>query len=88
MASGDFDIALIQEPWTHREKILGLSLNGYDTFYDTTCAKSRSCIAVSSRLKGLLLANYFDGDNVAIRVNFEAHGHKDEIIFTSSLFSF
>ena len=83
-----FDIVLNQESWARRGKILGLSLNGYDTFFDITCARPRSCIAVSGRLKGLLLANHFDGDNVAIRVNFENQGHKDEIILMSSYLPF
>ena len=71
-----------------RDKIQGLSLNGYDTFYDTTCAKPRSCITVSSGFKGLLLVNYLEGDNVAIKVNFETHGHKDEIFLMSSYLLF
>ena len=88
LASGDFNLALIQEPWTNRGKILGLSAKGFNTLYDTTCARPRSCITVSSRLKGLLLANYLDGDNVAIKVNFERQGHKDEIILMSAYLPF
>ena len=38
----------------------------------------------SNRLKGLLLANYLDGDNVAVGVNFKNQGHKDDFILMSS----
>ena len=72
LASNNFDlVALIHESWIHRGKILGLRVNRFNTLYDTTCARPRSCIIVSSRLKGLLLANYFDGDNIAMKINFE-----------------
>ena len=40
----------------------------------------------SNRLKGLLLANYLDGDNVAVGVNFKNQGHKDDFILMSSYF--
>ena len=86
--SCDLDIALIQEPWTHRGKILCLSLNGYDTFYNTTCARPRSCLTISSRLKGLLLANSLDRDIVAIRVNYEHQEHKDKFTLMSAYLHF
>ena len=88
LVSSDFDIALIQEPWTHRGKILDLSLKGHDIFYGNTCARPRPCIVVSSRLKKLLLASYLDSDNFAIGVNFKNQGHKDGIIFMSSYLSY
>ena len=65
-----------------------MNLYGYDTFYDTTCATLRSCIRVSSRLKGLFLANYIDRDIVAIKVNFEHQEHRDEIILMSAYLPF
>ena len=35
--------------------------------------------------KGLLLANFLDGDNVAIKFNFECQGHRDIILMSSYL---
>lgn len=84
LATGDFDIALIQEPWTLNGKILGLNIKGYKIFYDATCVWPRACILISSRLNMLNLINYLDGENVAIRIIYEFQGHKDEIILMSS----
>ena len=80
----DFEIALIQEPWIHRNETLGLSFNWCDTFYDTTYVRPRSCIMISSRLKALLLVNYVDSDAIAIRIYFEHQEHTDKIIFMSA----
>ena len=48
LAAGDFDSSLIQEPWIHRGKILGLNLKGYDTYCDIIFARPRSCITVAN----------------------------------------
>ena len=84
LASGATDIALIQEPWTHNSKIMGLGIKGYNVFYDTSCIRPRACIVVSNKLNALNLVNYLDGDNVAIKVNYDINGHKDEFIFMSA----
>ena len=65
------------------DKILGLSIKGYDTFYDTNCAKPNSCATVCRKLNGLLLAYFLNSDNVAIKFNLESQGHRYEIILTS-----
>ncbi|XP_054709092.1 uncharacterized protein LOC129218795 [Uloborus diversus] len=81
MARGNFDIALVQEHWTGHGKIFGLNVKDHKLHYDLTCARSRACIIVCTRLNAVNLIKYLDGDNVAVKATYGDDGHKEEIMF-------
>lgn len=88
LAGGEFDIVLIQEPWIRDSKVMGLSVKGYNIFYDTFSDKPRACIISSSRLNVLNLVNFLDGDFVAVKVIYSENGANLDFIFVSAYLPF
>ena len=58
------DVALIQEPWTHNGKILGLGAKGYKLLYANCTGNLRSCILAKNHLNIFILTDYSDADTV------------------------
>nr|XP_015922911.2 uncharacterized protein LOC107451358 [Parasteatoda tepidariorum] len=67
---GELDIALIQEPWTRKGRIMGLNVKGFNIFYDTRCDLPRTCIVARSNLNALNLVNFLNRDLVAVKLKF------------------
>lgn len=65
------DVALIQEPWILRGKVMGLNSKDFELFYvvsDNRDYKPRSCILIRKTIKAFLFPNFSDGDTTTVSV--------------------
>nr|CAH7724396.1 unnamed protein product [Callosobruchus chinensis] len=49
----DIGVVLIQEPWTVKGTVMGMSTAKGKLIYDTQCDKPRACIFVNKNIKAL-----------------------------------
>ena len=71
---GDYDIALIQEPWVSRGKILGLSgING-ELIYSRSTKTPRACIIAKNNVKILPLTDFCFRDLAAVKLRLSKDG--------------
>ncbi|KAJ8956469.1 hypothetical protein NQ318_010783 [Aromia moschata] len=64
----DSDVALIQEPWINRGKIMGLGGIGGELIYSRSTAALRTCILVKKHIKILPLTNFCLRDLTAVKI--------------------
>lgn len=62
------DIALIQEPWQWKGRVLGLKIPGYTTLSASNSCKIRTCIVLKNNLNFFFLPNLSNADLVVARL--------------------
>lgn len=68
LAVRDVAIALIQEPWIRRDRIIGLNTGQYNIFYTKDAGKPRTCILLKRNINGNLINNFSSGDQTVVRL--------------------
>nr|CAH7763974.1 unnamed protein product [Callosobruchus chinensis] len=80
---------LIQEPWTVKSRVMGMSTAKGKLIYDTQCDKPRACIFVNKNIKALKITDLCSRDIAVTEVHLQtalndqgmyAHGHADDIV--------
>ncbi|XP_073821388.1 uncharacterized protein [Musca autumnalis] len=64
----EVDIALVQEPYLHKNRVSGLNDGRYSIFSASNGEKVRSCIVAKKSLNLIQLYNYSDGDTTVVRL--------------------
>src|SRR6476661_6887971 len=68
LASGTEELICIQEPLLYRDRVCGLSLDGYSTLYASDQGKTRACVMVKNILKAFILSDFSDKDTCTVAV--------------------
>ena len=80
-------VALIQEPWICRGKVMGLSNNKMcKLLFDNNCSNPRTAILVSDKISIFPLTEFISRDLVALKVEVPTERGKKEIIIASAYF--
>ncbi|XP_046811173.1 uncharacterized protein LOC124420857 [Lucilia cuprina] len=83
------ELALVQEPWIHQERVSGLGMKSFKLLYAKGSGKIRSCIVAKSSLNIFILSDFSDEDTVAaiwetsvgailVISAYMAHDHSDQ----------
>ena len=78
--------ALIQEPWIHGNKILGLSTNNGRLIYCNTQSKPRTAILLNKEANFSPITEFIQRDIVAINLEVPTAGGSQEIVVASAYF--
>ncbi|XP_046145464.1 uncharacterized protein LOC123988761 [Osmia bicornis bicornis] len=68
LTMGQTDIALIQEPWIHKERVGGLNTGCGSLYYDITSTRPRACVFVKKEITALKLNEFCTTDLSAVKV--------------------
>lgn len=82
----NLDVALIQEPWSNDNRILGISTPKCKLFYDSTQTAPRAAILIRDNLKFTPVTEFIKKDIVAIQLEVPTTRGKTEIIVASAYF--
>lgn len=80
----DFDVALVQEPWVSKGKIMGLGGIGGELIYNRTSEHPRTCIIVKKGLEILPLTNFCSRDLTAVKLRTGKGNKKRELTLGSA----
>ena len=80
------DIALLQEPWTNNNTILGISTNRRKLIYDDSQLAPRAAILVGVDTKFIPISEFISRDIVAMQVEVPTNRGKTEIVAVSAYF--
>ena len=64
----EIDVALIQEPWINRDKIMGLKNQLYNLFSINNINKPRTCILIKKNLSCFILRQFCNRDCTAVMI--------------------
>lgn len=81
--AGGFDVALIQEPWTSGNRVMGLGNIGGKLIHNSNSENVRSCIIVKNNINAIKMTNFCHRDIAAIRLEYREAGNTKELIITS-----
>ncbi|XP_046142824.1 uncharacterized protein LOC123988083 [Osmia bicornis bicornis] len=84
LTMGQTDIALIQEPWIHKERVGGLNTGCGSLYYDTTSTRPRACIFVKKQITALKLNEFCTTDLSAVKVKLNLGGNTSELVVCSA----
>ena len=82
MGKEDVDVALIQEPWLHGNRVRGLGSREYELFHATRGGKLRSCILARRSANFFLLSSLCSDDVTVIRA--EGDGRTNPILLAAT----
>lgn len=68
VAMREHDVALIQEPWIYKGKVMGLGDIGGKLIYSTSPNGPRTCIIVKNNLNIVPLTNFCSRDTTAAKI--------------------
>lgn len=78
------DIALIQEPWQKKGKVMGLHMPGYTTISPPFDVKVRTCIVLKHNLNYLFLLHLSCPDLTAVSIEVEYTSRVRVLLFPSA----
>ena len=84
VAMRNCDVALIQEPWTHKGEIKGLKEVGGELIYGRSIPHRRTCILVKKGFQILPLVQHCSRDLTAVKIKTSRGGGPREIILGSA----
>ena len=79
-------VALIQEPWVNKNKVLGLSLNNSKLIYCETASNPRTAVLLNRNVKFIPITDFIQRDVVAITVEVPTTYGKQEMVVASAYF--
>lgn len=82
----NLDVALIQEPWFNKSRILGISTHKRKLIYDSTQTAPRAAILIQENIKFIPVVEFINRDIVAIQLEVPTTRGKTEIIVASAYF--
>ena len=85
-AKENMDVALLQEPWTNNNNILGISTNKRRLIYDNSQLTPRAAILVSVNIKFTPIPEFISRDIVAIQMEVPTSRGRTEIVVISAYF--
>lgn len=80
------DVALIQEPWYNKGKILGIETNKCNLFYDGNQSSPRTAVLINNTLKCYPLTEFIQRDIVAVMVEVPTTRGITEVVIASAYF--
>ena len=80
------DVALLQEPWTHNSKVLGLPSQNCKVIYDSNQASPRTAILIHNNMKFVPITEFIDKDIVAIMLEVPTTKGKTTLFVASAYF--
>jgi hypothetical protein len=83
LAIGKMDVALIQEPWVHGDRIRGLCNRWGILFSAGPGIASRACISVSNTIQAFPLLELCSRHVMTVRLSFNGGGNIRDLIVTS-----
>ncbi|XP_046145432.1 uncharacterized protein LOC123988725 [Osmia bicornis bicornis] len=84
LTMGQTDIALIQEPWIHKERVGGLNTGCGSLYYDITSTRPRACVFVKKEITALKLNEFCTTDLSAVKVKLNLGGNTSELVVCSA----
>lgn len=78
------DVALIQEPYVVKGRVLGLGESGGRLMYDVTSETPRTCLLVNKKINALLLQEFCSRDLVTAKLRMDGINGCGEIIIGSA----
>ncbi|XP_029054158.1 uncharacterized protein LOC114881513 [Osmia bicornis bicornis] len=84
LTMGQTDIALIQEPWIHKERVGRLNMGCGSLYYDATSTRPRACIYVKKEIAALKLNEFCTADLSAVKVKLNLGGNTSELVVCSA----
>lgn len=79
-------MALIQEPWYNKGKILGIETNKCNLFYDGNQSSPRTAVLINNTLKCYPLTEFIQRDIVAVMVEVPTTRGITEVVIASAYF--
>nr|CAI5845224.1 unnamed protein product [Callosobruchus analis] len=79
----DIGVVLIQEPWTVKGRVMGMSTLKGKLIYDTQCDKPRACVFVNNNIKALKITDLCSRDTAVTEVHLQTGGGSIRILFAS-----
>lgn len=79
-------VALIQEPWVNKTRILGIQLNSCKLVYDDSQLSPRAAILIRNNTKCFPITEFIKKDIVAVRMEVPTARGKSEILMVSAYF--
>nr|CAH7748480.1 unnamed protein product [Callosobruchus chinensis] len=64
-------VVLIQEPWTVKGRVMGMSTAKGKLIYDTQCDKPRACVFVNNNIKALKITDLCSRDTAVTEVHLQ-----------------
>lgn len=83
LMKGSADVALIQEPWTKENKVIGLSATEFQVFYNTGEGRPRSCIVARKKDNMVNISQISSKDCVAVLWNWREKGRSTQVVLAS-----
>ncbi|XP_037942905.1 uncharacterized protein LOC119675770 [Teleopsis dalmanni] len=81
----DVDVAIVQEPWLVKGKVIGLGLSGYHLYTPHAQGKIRTCVVAKKGLNIFPLTSYSNGDLTAVVCE---QRHRPSLLLTSAYFPY
>nr|CAI5846308.1 unnamed protein product [Callosobruchus analis] len=79
----DIGVVLIQEPWTVKGRVMGMSTAKGKLMYDTQCDKPRACVFVNNNIKALKITDLCSKDTAVTEVYLQTGDGSIRILFAS-----
>ena len=81
-------IMLLQEPWSYKGQIRGLTCKDAKVIWDTKQERPRSCILISKSINHFCLSEYMTQDLVSIQVQLElGNNASQDVVIASAYFA-
>ena len=82
----NFNVAIVQEPWVNKNKVLGLFTNTGKLLYDDSALAPRAALLVSSSTNFTPITEFIRRDIVAVQVELPTTRGKAEVMVASAYF--
>nr|CAI5844267.1 unnamed protein product [Callosobruchus analis] len=79
----DIGMVLIQEPWTVKGRVMGMSTAKCKLIYDTQCEKPRACVFGNNNIKALKITDLCSRDTAVTEVHLQTCDGSIRILFAS-----
>lgn len=79
-------MALLQEPWSNKGKILGIQTQNCKLFYDEKQSSPRTAVLIDKTLNCYPITEFFKRDMIAIMVEIPTSRGKTEVVVASAYF--
>ena len=77
-------IALIQEPWHHKNQIKGLSIQNAKVIWDSTLEQPRACLIIKNDINYICLSEHISKDLVAVRCELNHQSKPLDLVIASA----
>nr|CAI5847084.1 unnamed protein product [Callosobruchus analis] len=79
----DIGVVLLQEPWTVKGRMMGMSTAKSKLIYDTQCDKPIACTFLNNKIKALKITDLCSRDTAVTEVHLQTGDGSIRILFAS-----